>query len=120
MVPWLADLEDALWRRLPATDPAFPWDGTTYVCERQLQEMTPSNVYFVEIWRDRRTLKAVHTWRTPLDVGAWAGLTPPLQQAVLAMLVDGIARVRPVKAPRVEPEYFTPSHYGARSRRGAS
>ena len=113
-VPWLADLEDALFAALPAHEDRFVWHDTTYQCERRLEERG-TTVAFVETWCDVRSGAPRYTWRLPINPGAWVGLDAPHQARSIALLCDSIARARPRPQGRTAPEAFVPSRFGAKS-----
>jgi len=109
-VPWLRDLEDALWALLPAHEEPFLWDGEVYVCERALEEHD-GEVFFVEHWRDPTTRGLVKAWRERLITGAWVGLPPALQASTVQQLVLGIAGLRPRTRPRPRADTFNPGRF---------
>jgi hypothetical protein len=113
-IPWLADLEAALWEYLPQVDEAFVWQERRYLCERDLHERAGA-VYFVERWRDPRTQALLHTWRLPLNPGAWVGLDTAHQARMIALLCASIAQARPQHQEHPAPAPLVPSRFGAQS-----
>src|SRR5262245_52781955 len=110
-VAWLADLEDALFAQLPQTDPAFVWEGETYLCERALEDRNGA-ITLVEVWRDQRTERAVMTWRVPIDPGAWIGASPQLQATAIVTLLLCLDQMRPRKRVFTREDAFVPSRFG--------
>lgn len=110
-VPWLAELEVALFAALPAHEDRFVWQDTPYQCDRHLEERG-TTVSFVETWGDVRSGAPRYTWRLPINPGAWVGLSAPLQAQVIAQLCASIAQARPTHQVREQPQPFVPSRFG--------
>ena len=110
-VPWLADLEDALFAQLPAHEDRFVWEATTYTCDRSLEERG-TDVFFVETWGEAHSGAPRHTWRLQLNPGAWVGAVAPQQASAIARLCTSIAQARPRQQVRTPPPALVPSRFG--------